>query len=159
MLRNQHEELQSMMEVLIEQNKTITAQNKAFAHMMGEMREKYRKKLETLMLLFLFGKKNKPDSDFLFPPQFSNVIEAFEQMNHSGPGMYMLPHENKKRKPNSNRLPMLTNREQHSFSSDGERSEVASQFDKDEKDDIFRVLNHSKSQEKVEDIQREEEKL
>ena len=43
MLRNQHEELQSMMEVLIEQNKTITAQNKAFAHMMGEMREKYSK--------------------------------------------------------------------------------------------------------------------
>jgi hypothetical protein len=67
-----------MMEVLMEQNKTITAQNKAFLNVMGEMREKYRKKLETLMLLFLFGKKNKPEGDFLFPPQFNNFIEAFE---------------------------------------------------------------------------------
>ena len=37
-LRNQHEELQSMMEVLVEQNKTITAQNKAFLSVMSDMR-------------------------------------------------------------------------------------------------------------------------
>ena len=63
-----------MVQILMEQNKTITAQNKAFANMMSQMRDKYRKKLETLMLLFLFGKKNKPDEDFLFPPQLSHVI-------------------------------------------------------------------------------------
>jgi hypothetical protein len=54
---------------------------------------------------------------------------------------------------------MLTNREQQSFYSDGERSEVASQFDKDEKDDIFRVLNASKSQGKLDGINKEEEKV
>jgi hypothetical protein len=43
----------------MEQNKAITAQNKVFANMMRQMKEKYRKKLETLMLLFLFGKKAK----------------------------------------------------------------------------------------------------
>jgi hypothetical protein len=48
-----------MMQILMEQNKAITAQNKAFASMMASMKEKYRKKLETLMLLFLFGKKPK----------------------------------------------------------------------------------------------------
>ena len=45
MLRGQHEELQAMMEVLMEQNKNITAQNKAFLNVMTDMREKYRKKL------------------------------------------------------------------------------------------------------------------
>ncbi len=50
-----------MMQILMEQNKAITAQNKAFATMMGSMKEKYRKKLETLMLLFLFGKKPKQE--------------------------------------------------------------------------------------------------
>lgn len=97
LLRNQHEELQTMMEVLMEQNKTITAQNKAFIGVMSEMREKYRKKIETLMLLFLFGKKHKPDGDFLFPPQFNNVIEAFQEMNsNNNNSLHMLPHKKRK---------------------------------------------------------------
>jgi len=33
------------MEVLVNQNKSITAQNKMFAAMMGDMKDKYRKKL------------------------------------------------------------------------------------------------------------------
>jgi adenine-specific DNA methylase len=74
-LREQHEELQGMMQILMEQNKSITAQNKAFASLMGNMKEKYRKKLETLMLLFLFGKKPKQEEgEFLFPPQFENML-------------------------------------------------------------------------------------
>jgi hypothetical protein len=101
------------------------------------------------MLLFLFGKKNKPDSDFLFPPQFSNVIEAFEQMNHGNGPMYMLPPKNKRKRSNS-RLPMITHGEHAHFYSDGERSEVASQFDRDDKEDIFKVLNSNKSQGKRE---------
>ena len=63
----------------MEQNKTITAQNKAFANMMSQMRDKYRKKLETLMLLFLFGKKNKPDEDFLF---HSSIAMSFKPLNN-----------------------------------------------------------------------------
>jgi hypothetical protein len=89
------------------------------------------------MLLFLFGKQNH--KDFIFPPQFSHVIEAFEQMNH-GNSVYML--QQKKRKRNAP-LPMITDRAV--FHSDGEKSEVNSQFDRDDKDDIFRVLNHYKS--------------
>ena len=78
MLKDQHEELQSMMQILMEQNKAITAQNKAFASMMASMKEKYRKKLETLMLLFLFGKKPKQEEgEFLIPPHFENMLEAF----------------------------------------------------------------------------------
>jgi hypothetical protein len=50
-----------MVQILMEQNKAITAQNKAFASMMANMKDKYRKKLETLMLLFLFGKKPKQE--------------------------------------------------------------------------------------------------
>lgn len=66
------------MQILMEQNKAITAQNKAFANMMATMKQKYRKKLETLMLLFLFGKKPKQEQgEFLFPPQFENMLEAF----------------------------------------------------------------------------------
>lgn len=77
-LKDQHEELQSMMQILMEQNKAITAQNKAFASMMASMKEKYRKKLETLMLLFLFGKKPKQEEgEFLIPPHFENMLEAF----------------------------------------------------------------------------------
>ena len=45
MLRNQHAELQQMMEAVMEQNKHITAQNKAFIGVMNDMREKYRKKI------------------------------------------------------------------------------------------------------------------
>ena len=44
-MRGQLEELQSMVEVLVEQNKSITAQNKVFANMMAQMKDKYRKKL------------------------------------------------------------------------------------------------------------------
>lgn len=109
--------------------------------MMGQMGEKYRKKLETLMLLFLFGKKNHNGNDFIIPPQFNHFIEAFEQMNHKGSPMYMLP--SKKGRKRNTALPMLTDRTV--FHSDGEKSEVNSQFDKEEKDDIFRVLNHYKS--------------
>ena len=38
LLRSQHKELQSMMEALMEQNKTITAQNKTFLTVMTDMR-------------------------------------------------------------------------------------------------------------------------
>ena len=38
LLKVQHEEMQQMMHVLIEQNKTITAQNKSFLGVMTEMR-------------------------------------------------------------------------------------------------------------------------
>ena len=37
-LRGQHEELQAMMEVLMEQNKSITAQNKTFLNVMTDMK-------------------------------------------------------------------------------------------------------------------------
>lgn len=98
----------------MEQNKTITAQNKAFLGVMGEMKEKYRKKLETLLLMFLFGKKNKPDGDFLFPPQLNNVIQSFEEMNLANPiGMYP-----RKKKKNNNQL-MITQGEKPYFYSDG----------------------------------------
>lgn len=67
-----------MVQILMDQNKSITAQNKTFISMMAQMKEKHRKKLETLMLLFLFGKKPKAeDGEFLFPSQFENMIEAF----------------------------------------------------------------------------------
>ncbi len=90
----------------MEQNKTITAQNKAFASMMGQMKEKYRKKLETLMLLFLFGKKAKAeDGDFLFPPQLEHMLRAFEQMNSSANPLVIFPQQ--KRKKNQH-LRMIT---------------------------------------------------
>ena len=68
------------------------------------------------MLLFLFGKKNKPD-EFIFPPQLNHLIETFEQINNNGQ-IRMLPQ--KKRKNNnghSHHLPMLTQGE--NFYSDG----------------------------------------
>ncbi len=43
------------------------------------------------MLLFLFGKKNKPDEEFLFPPHLSHVIQAFEQQNSNVAPIYILP--------------------------------------------------------------------
>lgn len=77
-MKSQHEELQNMMEVLVQQNKSITAQNKMFAAMMADMKDKYRKKLETLMLLFLFGKKPSSDNgDYIFPNQFQQMVDAF----------------------------------------------------------------------------------
>jgi hypothetical protein len=54
------------------------------------------------MLLFLFGKRNRPD-DFVLPPQLSNIIETFEQINN-GHALRMLPHKKRKR----NGLPMIT---------------------------------------------------
>ena len=45
MLREQHSELQGMIEVLMEQNKAMVAQNKIFLSAMSDMREKYRKKM------------------------------------------------------------------------------------------------------------------
>lgn len=86
---------------------------------MGQMREKYRKKLQTLMLLVLFGKKNH-NNDYILPPQLNNVIETFQQMNRNGGPVIMFP-QNKSRKCNSN-LPMLTHKQQ----SDGEKSEYNS---------------------------------
>lgn len=111
----------------MEQNKSITAQNKTFLNVMTDMKEKYRKKLETLMILFLFGNKNK-NSDYLFPPQLNNLIEAFDQMNN-GKALRMLPL--KKNKRQSRALPMLTQGEDTVFHSEHERSEIASNFDKE----------------------------
>lgn len=58
------------------------------------------------MLLVLFGKKN--NNDLILPPQFNNVIEAFEQLNRNGNSFITFP-QKKNRKSNNN-LPMLTNK-------------------------------------------------
>lgn len=123
------------MQILMEQNKAITAQNKAFASMMGSMKEKYRKKLETLMLLFLFGKKPKQEEgEFLFPPQFENMLEAFEQLKNGANPLVLVPQPQKPRR----NLKMITDGPH--FYSDVERSENGSQLDHTEKEDIFKVL-------------------
>ena len=59
----------------------------------------------------------------------------------------MLPQKKRKTNHNSNghNLPMLTQGEGPHFYSDGERSENASNFDFDESNDIFKVINPSKS--------------
>lgn len=46
---------------------------------MSKMQEKYRKKIEALMLLLIFGKnvKTEENAEFLFPPQFENMLSAF----------------------------------------------------------------------------------
>ena len=80
------------------------------------------------MLLFLFGKKNKPD-EFIFPPQLNHLIETFEQINNNGQ-IRMLP-QKKRKHHNGHSLPMLTQGEHQGFYSDGERSEVLSNFDKE----------------------------
>lgn len=44
------------------------------------MEEKYRNKLETLMLLLLFGKaKNSNGQPFILPQQFQNMLESFTE--------------------------------------------------------------------------------
>ncbi len=59
------------------------------------------------MLLVLFGKKNHKN-DFILPPQFNNVIEAFEQINRKGNSVIVFP-QKKGRKSNNN-IPMITHR-------------------------------------------------
>lgn len=118
-LKMQHEELQGMMEVLVEQNKSITAQNKVFATMMAQMKDKYRKKLEALMLLFLFGKKPQGNNrEFIFPAHFEQMVEAFEQVQNGNP-MLMPPTKRPKRQP---KLKMITGASPR-FQEDQEQSE------------------------------------
>lgn len=50
------------------------------------MEERYRNKLETLMLLLLFGKaKNSNGQPFILPQQFQNMLETFGEQNTSSP--------------------------------------------------------------------------
>lgn len=92
------------------------------------------------MLLFFFGKKNKSDGEFLFPPHFNNVIEAFEEMNIANPHMYP---KKKKQQPL-----MITENGEHPFF-DADKSEMASHVDKEESEDIFKVLEPLKSKRSV----------
>jgi len=52
---------------------------------MSKMEEKYRNKLETLMLLLLFGKaKNSNGQPFILPQQFQNMLQTFNDPETNG---------------------------------------------------------------------------
>lgn len=72
--------------MLVDQNKEILLQNRTFVNKMSKMEERYRNKLETLMLLLLFGKaKNSNGQPFILPQQFQNMLETFGEQNTSSP--------------------------------------------------------------------------
>jgi len=74
-IKNKHDDLQNFVSVLVDQNKEILMQNRNFVNKMSKMEEKYRNKLETLMLLLLFGKaKNSTGQPFILPQQFQNML-------------------------------------------------------------------------------------
>lgn len=82
MIKNKHEDLQSFVSMLVDQNKEILMQNRSFVNKMSKMEERYRNKLETLMLLLLFGKaKNSNGQPFILPQQFQNMLESFSEQN------------------------------------------------------------------------------
>ena len=76
MLNEKHEGLQSLVSILVEQNKEIIMQNKNFINKIGKMDDNYRKKLETLIFLMVFGLKNG-EGNIIIPQQLSNMIRAF----------------------------------------------------------------------------------
>lgn len=51
-------------------------QNKNFINKINKMDDNYRKKLETLIFLMVFGLKNG-DNNIIIPQQLSNMIRAF----------------------------------------------------------------------------------
>lgn len=75
-LSQKHESLQNLVSILVEQNKEIIMQNKNFVHKISKMDDNYRKKLETLIFLMVFGLKNG-DTNIIIPQQLSNMIRAF----------------------------------------------------------------------------------
>ena len=76
MLTEKHEGLQNLVSVLVEQNKEIIMQNKSFVSKLNKMDENYRKKLETLIFLMVFGLKNG-ENNIIVPQQLNNMIKAF----------------------------------------------------------------------------------
>jgi len=83
-IKNKHEDLQSFVSMLVDQNKEILMQNRSFVNKMSKMEERYRNKLETLMLLLLFGKaKNSNGQPFILPQQFQNMLESFTEQNNN----------------------------------------------------------------------------
>lgn len=59
------------------------------------------------MLLFLFGKKPKQEEgEFLFPPQFENMLEAFEQLKNGANPLVLVP--NPSSQPRRRNLKMIT---------------------------------------------------
>jgi hypothetical protein len=50
--------LQNLVSMLVEQNKEIIMQNKNFINKINTVDDSYRKKLETLIFLMVFGLKN-----------------------------------------------------------------------------------------------------
>lgn len=64
------------MSVLVEQNKEIILQNKSFINKINNLDDSYRKKLETLIFLMVFGLKNG-DNSIIVPQQLNNMIKAF----------------------------------------------------------------------------------
>lgn len=51
-------------------------QNKSFINKINSIDDSYRKKLETLIFLMVFGLKNG-DSNIIVPQQLNNMIKAF----------------------------------------------------------------------------------
>ena len=51
-------------------------QNKAFINKINTLDDSYRKKLETLIFLMVFGLKNG-DNNIIVPQQLNNMIKAF----------------------------------------------------------------------------------
>lgn len=76
MLSEKHESLQNLVSILVEQNKEIIMQNKNFINKISKMDDSYRKRLETLIFLMVFGLKNG-DNNVIIPQQLSNMIRAF----------------------------------------------------------------------------------
>ena len=76
LLSQKHESLQKLVTILVEQNKEIIMQNKNFVGKISKMDDNYRKKLETLIFLMVFGLKNG-ENNIIIPQQLSNMIRAF----------------------------------------------------------------------------------
>jgi hypothetical protein len=62
--------------MLVEQNKEIIIQNKNFINKINTVDDSYRKKLETLIFLMVFGLKNG-ENNIIMPQQLNNMIKAF----------------------------------------------------------------------------------
>ena len=82
-------------------------QNRNFVNKMSKMEEKYRNKLETLMLLLLFGKaKNSNGQPFILPQQFQNMLESFTESSGANHNNFELSGEPIRKKKPKRESPM-----------------------------------------------------
>ena len=54
-------------------------QNRQFIMKMNKMDERYRKKLETLIWMVLFGKQNNGNNGFVIPAEATNMIKSLTE--------------------------------------------------------------------------------